>query len=234
MVWSRCRPVDAACVLEATAAAGPRASRPSVRRRREGASYAEDFHGSERGRRAVAHFASVRGGRQKRAGLVVSATTDWTDYESIRGVLYRYCRGVDRLDKDLLRSCFHPNSLDQHGAFSGSGEEFVTWVLDLLGEPGLRTQHAISNVMIEIDGERARVESVFTATRLHTASQPARIETFWGRYLDKFERRSGKWAVVHRRVIHDGSETRDAGPPMDNAPHFFEGRRDTDDVSYQM
>jgi hypothetical protein len=164
----------------------------------------------------------------------VSVTTDWLDYESIRGVLYRYCRGVDRLDKDLLRSCFHPDSLDEHGAFSGSGEEFVTWVLDLLGEPGLRTQHAISNVLIEIDGERARVESVFTATRLHTAARPPRIETFWGRYLDVFERRSGRWAVVHRRVVQDGSETRDAGPPMDNAPHFFEGRRDTDDVSYQI
>jgi hypothetical protein len=175
-----------------------------------------------------------RRGRQKRARLAVSVTSDWLDYESIRGVLYRYCRGVDRLDKDLLRSCFHPDSLDEHGAFSGSGEEFVTWVLDLLDEPGLRTQHAISNVVIEIDGERARVESVFTATRLHTAARPPRIETFWGRYLDEFERRSGKWAVVHRRVIHDGSETRDAGPPMANAPLFFEGRRGTDDVSYQM
>ncbi|MBT5754390.1 MAG: SnoaL-like domain-containing protein [Acidimicrobiaceae bacterium] len=37
------------------------------------------------------------------------------DKDEIRDVLMRYGRGVDRLDEELLRSCYHPDSHDDHG-----------------------------------------------------------------------------------------------------------------------
>ncbi|MEY3566868.1 MAG: hypothetical protein RLZ19_882, partial [Actinomycetota bacterium] len=39
--------------------------------------------------------------------------------EHIRDVVYRYARGVDRRDFDLVRSCYHPDATDDHGPFTG-------------------------------------------------------------------------------------------------------------------
>ena len=51
------------------------------------------------------------------------------DREQIRQCLVRYCRGVDRFDRDLILSAFHPDCLDEHGKFVGTPEEFVDWAL---------------------------------------------------------------------------------------------------------
>ena len=36
------------------------------------------------------------------------------DEAEIRRVHIRYCRGIDRMDWDLVRSCYHPDAIDQH------------------------------------------------------------------------------------------------------------------------
>ncbi|MBU3738793.1 MAG: nuclear transport factor 2 family protein, partial [Rhodoferax sp.] len=48
-----------------------------------------------------------------------------TDRHAIHDCIARYCRGVDRLDKALCLSAFHPDALDEHGKFVGTPEEFV-------------------------------------------------------------------------------------------------------------
>ncbi|MET0378059.1 MAG: nuclear transport factor 2 family protein [Spongiibacteraceae bacterium] len=35
----------------------------------------------------------------------------------IRQALVRYCRGVDRSDEAMIRSAFHEDAIDEHGAF---------------------------------------------------------------------------------------------------------------------
>jgi len=37
----------------------------------------------------------------------------------IRAALARYCRGVNRLDFDLVASVFHPGARNEHGAYHG-------------------------------------------------------------------------------------------------------------------
>ena len=39
------------------------------------------------------------------------------DREAIRDVAIRYCRGVDRLDVDVLKSAYWPDATDHHGDF---------------------------------------------------------------------------------------------------------------------
>jgi len=77
--------------------------------------------------------------------------------ENIRDVLYRYCRAADRGDLALLKSCYHPDSLDDHGFFKGSGWDFADYVLTVLSEIELSI-HSISNPLIELHGKKAYVE----------------------------------------------------------------------------
>jgi hypothetical protein len=53
------------------------------------------------------------------------------DRQAIRDCLTRYCRGVDRLDRELVLSTYHPDAIDDHGAFVGTREEFVDWAFAL-------------------------------------------------------------------------------------------------------
>ena len=39
------------------------------------------------------------------------------DRNEIEEVVLRYCRGIDRRDFDLVRSCYHPDATDRHGSF---------------------------------------------------------------------------------------------------------------------
>ena len=43
--------------------------------------------------------------------------------EAIRQAALRYCRGVDRLDAELMRSAYHDDATDDHGVFVGSAAD---------------------------------------------------------------------------------------------------------------
>ena len=40
-------------------------------------------------------------------------------------MVYRFSRGVDRHDWELVRSCYHDGAHDNHGPFDGPIEEYV-------------------------------------------------------------------------------------------------------------
>jgi hypothetical protein len=60
------------------------------------------------------------------------STDELVAREEIRDVLFRYTRGIDRLDLDLVRSCYHADAHDNHGAFRGDVDGFLDWVGDAL------------------------------------------------------------------------------------------------------
>ncbi|MCU1655478.1 MAG: aromatic-ring-hydroxylating dioxygenase beta subunit [Pseudonocardiales bacterium] len=161
---------------------------------------------------------------------------DLIDRDAIRQVLARYCRAVDRCDEQLLRSCYHSDALDRHGRFEGTAQDFASWVIDVQRTASIITQHAVSNVVIELDRDTAWVESAFVATHVRPPAgnfpEPF-IDTFWGRYVDRFERRAGTWAIASREVVHDWSERRASGPRMAHVDSYRAGRRDCDDPSYE-
>src|SRR5580692_5001461 len=47
------------------------------------------------------------------------------DREAIKDCLYRYSRGIDRCDMELLRSAYWPGAMDTHTGFKGTIEEFI-------------------------------------------------------------------------------------------------------------
>ncbi len=129
----------------------------------------------------------------------------------IRQVLNRYCHGVDRGDRQLIKSVYHPDAIDDHGPWCGLGTDFADAIVHILdGSHGVG-QHNITNVLIELNGDVAQVESYFIG--FHPDKAPdGRITPITGRYLDRFERRNGAWKIAHRKVVLDW-----AAPPDMNS-----------------
>lgn len=162
------------------------------------------------------------------------------DKEEIRDVLMRYGRGIDRLDEELLRSCYHPDSHDDHGHWKGNGHDFAAFIVSSLPERTHHSTHAVANILIELDGENpdmAQSESYSLAYLRRTDEHGDEwLDFFSGRYVDRFERRDGVWRIADRVVVHDWSVSNrlDASAfplPMDA---FVQGVRGRSDLVYTM
>ncbi|MBK6005039.1 nuclear transport factor 2 family protein [Ramlibacter ginsenosidimutans] len=129
------------------------------------------------------------------------------DREAIRECLHRYCRGIDRADEAALRSCYWDDAADCHGAYNGSATGFIAQALAKLRRGGRRV-HQVSNVLIELQGAVAAVESSFLALQA-APDAPTRTTFLCGRYVDRFERRDGEWRVAARTVVYDWIEERE-------------------------
>jgi len=151
------------------------------------------------------------------------------DRESIRECLYRYCRGIDRADEAILRSTYWPDATDCHGAYRGSADGFIVQAITHLQRGG-RGVHQVSNILIELHGDVAAVESSFLALQA-SAAQPE-IETFLaGRYVDRFEKRDGQWRVAQRTVVYDWIEARQRPELADDDVSLFGSRQPTGERS---
>ncbi|MDE8654543.1 nuclear transport factor 2 family protein [Novosphingobium album (ex Liu et al. 2023)] len=125
------------------------------------------------------------------------------DREAIRECLYRYARGVDRLDAGMVRSAYWPDCVDNHTGFTGNAEEFIAWAFPIMGTMD-QTMHLIANVLMTIRGESADVESYFYGIHRITLPDGGKSDVIGaGRYIDGFEKRGEEWRIARRHVITD-------------------------------
>ncbi|MFC4595490.1 nuclear transport factor 2 family protein [Sphingobium tyrosinilyticum] len=146
------------------------------------------------------------------------------DRQQITDFIHRYCRAADRLDVDLIKTTFW-----EYGAFDGGPSEGP--VLDIIAaffENVVRhmwptSHHAVSNILIELDGNQAFVETYLTALHLSHPQHDSRAALlgeenaldagfkgddvaefiFGGRYIDLFQRRGGEWRIFRRKIVPD-------------------------------
>lgn len=154
------------------------------------------------------------------------------DRHEIYDCVMRYCRGIDRLDRDMLLSAYHPDAIDDHGStFFGPVADFAEVVLKMHETHQEYTQHHITNHRCELDGDVAHTESYYLFRCLNRAPPWYNISS--GRYLDRFERRDGRWAIAARVCL---VEVRDEiWGPEGNAGNtvYVPATRDRDDPSYR-
>lgn len=168
------------------------------------------------------------------------AVQELLDREAIRDCMYRYCRGIDRCDAKVLASAYWPGAVDDHIFWKGTIEEFIPWVMPILRSRD-QTKHAISNILIRIDGSEARVESYFDAyERAHrNEGKDGKANDIFasGRYLDHMENRAGEWRIARRKVVMDWfrilDDSADWERGMFGKPLKF-GARGNDDPSHDL
>jgi hypothetical protein len=52
----------------------------------------------------------------------------------ISETIFRYARGFDRMDLEMALSCFHADSVHDHGKFHGFSQDFCKYAIAMLAE----------------------------------------------------------------------------------------------------
>jgi hypothetical protein len=173
---------------------------------------------------------------------------------AILEVLTRYCRAIDRLDLDLLRTVYHEDATDDHGVYCGPVEGFFAFIAAGPSRGFEATQHCLFQTRFHFegrggDGDVARTETYFTAYHRRRNTEGALLEeTSGARYVDRLERRHGEWRIAHRQVVTDWSRVIPLPPGFfsvgafggatpaifADTTKFSVGERSTGDVSYDL
>lgn len=156
------------------------------------------------------------------------------DRLAVDEVLVRYCRGIDRCDAAELRRVFAPDAMLDYGAGPQARDAMIDQLMAGLRAMRL-TQHSISNVLVEIEGDRARAETYCTALHIFGLPGQAIEMVVGGRYLDRLERREAGWQIIERLYVMDWN--RQGPATMQDSGGLYDmlrrrGARAPDDPSY--
>lgn len=129
---------------------------------------------------------------------------------AIRQVAVNYCRGIDRLDREIFESVWNPGATcDYEGMAKGTAEEIADLFLDSpTSHRGWQMHsHQVSNqtVVLADDGESAAAETYVTARiRSFPDADGQMVDmVFTGRYLDRLSKHDGVWGIDHRHLVND-------------------------------
>jgi hypothetical protein len=159
-----------------------------------------------------------------------TAPDDPADRLAIIEQIYRYCRSVDRLDVPLGHRVFHPDATVAFPTYEGTGRGWIDFICEE-HRKFLHHSHQVTNIVLELAGEKAGSEAYVTAT-LRSREDDGRIlqRQFWARYVDRWSKRAGRWAIDARECVVDFAELREVTPFGEHE----RARRDLEDPSYAV
>jgi 3-phenylpropionate/cinnamic acid dioxygenase small subunit len=121
-----------------------------------------------------------------------------TDREQISDVLIRYATGIDTRDWPLFRTCF---TADVHADYGDIGVwddvDGITEFMAAVHETMPATNHLLSNIAIDLDGDRASVTSYVHAVLLLDRDPQQWVDAV-GTYADTFVRTDDGWRIRER------------------------------------
>lgn len=169
------------------------------------------------------------------------------DRSMIQDVIYRWCRAVDRLDRQGILDVFYPGAMDSHGPYIGPIEGLVDWLMER-HQPIPFSSHFVGNLLIEFATQDvALVESYVRTIQQYPVGAKSQLAQLTGgasgdpetamdmftssRYLDRMERRDGQWRIAQRTLIQDWKQLVEVKTKA-LQPHegWILGRRDGEDA----
>jgi hypothetical protein len=152
----------------------------------------------------------------------------------IYDALVRYCRGVDRMDRDLIRFAYHPDANDNHGSYNGPIDGFIEWIFANHQGQVMSSVHHLGNVMLEIAGSLAHGESYVLVNHRRMIDGRLYDLLSHGRFLDRFADRDGKWKIIDRVVVLDWDRLDPVDQRWDEplTGQLLKAERSRDDPSY--
>jgi hypothetical protein len=139
------------------------------------------------------------------------------DRLALRALADTYAAGVDRRDRELFVSAFHPDAtLYVHAPGDPDTVTGTRHGHDELGEITTliarydRTYHFVGNARYELDGDHGTGEVYGMAHHLTPDRHGGTDYVMLMRYLDTYSRRDGAWRIDERHCLTDWTEVRTA------------------------
>lgn len=157
--------------------------------------------------------------------------------QAITELINQYPRALDRLDRELLLSLGHADARVQFGkTVFDDWTKYVDWMMKAHGDM-LGNNHRMTNILIQVDGDSAVSETSGTATLLVQREGNAdEFEDRWmhSRYLDKWSRRAGRWALDSRLTLIDYRRVNIVSAADVKSRYQCGARTGADDPSYRL
>lgn len=156
------------------------------------------------------------GSKSNLANTSDKAIQNLLDKQAINDLLHAYCQASDRHDHQRLRSLYHPDATDDHGAFfKGLAMEFIDQ-LPAIQAPMKILHHNLTTINIVLDNtnESSQDECVYAESEAYVLAFH-QVETddglmdllIGGRYFDQYEKRDGQWKFSYKAVVADWATT---------------------------
>lgn len=162
------------------------------------------------------------------------------DRQEIHDCLLRFCRGMDRFDRDLYLSAFHTDAEMAAGPYVGDVPGCWDWAKPMHEVGQVLTHHLLLNHHVDIDGDTAHSECYYQFVARNHPWEEGGSETVMlagGRYIDRLERRGSVWKIALRTNIIEWSCLQPSlPPPFGDVPDIGANgvsARDVSDPSYQ-
>jgi SnoaL-like domain len=156
------------------------------------------------------------------------------DKHEIYECLVAMSRGTDRADRELFLSGFHLDSTVTAGPFVGSPADLYDWAAKFQAELYSATFHKLHQMSCDIQGDDAHAETYYFFVGCLAGGETNLLAG--GRYVDRFERRGGRWGMTMRNNYVEWTSTLPAlGSPLGEiADLHLNGMpaRDGSDASY--
>lgn len=157
--------------------------------------------------------------------------------QAVIEVLHRYCRGLDRMDREMAESVWHPGGTADYGPmFQGTGTGFLDWVWPT-HEMFARHSHMVSNALVEVDvAAGTAVSECYVSVWLRFPPTEGVVRDMFGRgrYVDRWSCRDGTWAIDHRRYVDDLQRMESSPESSLTDGSAATGRRDRTDPSFEL
>ncbi|WP_416908083.1 MAG: nuclear transport factor 2 family protein [Polymorphobacter sp.] len=156
---------------------------------------------------------------------------------AIADVLHNYAKGADRGDVSLIAPAYHDDAIEDHGGtFLGPAADYLAGMAKIL-PTAPRMTHMVTNLLIDVDGSRARAESYWLTFSRREGEAPFDSLTM-ARILDKFENRGDGWKIAHRRLTWEWNhemplnESWGRGQIAPDPARLVRGAKKPDDLAY--
>lgn len=156
------------------------------------------------------------------------------DRQEILDCVTSTARGNDRFDEELIVASYHADGWHELGRTLISGKEYGDHANKAHGVISETNLHNVTMQTCDIDGDVAHCESYVIGLFADKGAETSRILA--GRYIDRLEKRDGKWGIVLRRatveVAMEGKAILPNGQGLVGSG-YLKGNRDRSDPSYE-
>lgn len=156
------------------------------------------------------------------------------DRQEIYDCLTSTSRGNDRFDIELIVGAYHEDGWHELGEKLIRGSDYGDHANHAHAAISDASLHNVTMHRCDIDGDVAHCESYVIGLFADPGAETSRMLA--GRYLDRLEKRNGKWGIVLRRatveVAMEGKAILPNGASLPGSG-YLKGNRDRTDPSYE-